>query len=285
MYEAYVPAHITGFFKVHISEDPLFTGSIGAGICLDLGLKTFVKVERGNNMKLFFNGSEVDSKIIKVILNKMGINDEISIIARQESPFSMGYGYGMSGASILGLALAINKALGEPYKKEDIGRIAHIIEVERKTGLGDVIAQMIGGFELRTKPGAPGLGKIKRLPHPKELLVITTPVKMIKTCDLLINLHKINEIGETCYREFQRNPNIENFMKISKSFWEKLEIINQDIIKVLKIYENYGIELVSFKKGIVYGIVRNEDFPLESGVYEKNGIKLIVSRISNRGAH
>ncbi|MCX8169754.1 MAG: hypothetical protein N3D72_01555, partial [Candidatus Methanomethyliaceae archaeon] len=201
------------------------------------------------------------------------------------SPFSIGYGYGMSGASILGLALAINKALGEPFKKEDIGRIAHVIEVEGKTGLGDVLAQMVGGFELRTKPGAPGFGEIKRLSHPEGWLVVTTPVKMRKTCDLIANYHKINEVGDLCYKEFLKNQNIENFIRISKYFWDRLEIIDQDLIKVAKIYKNYGIEHISFKKGIVYGIVRNEDFPLENGVFEKNGIKLIVSRISNRGAY
>lgn len=284
--ESYAPSHITGFFKIHISNNPILTGSTGVGICLSAGLRTFVKIKEGNEKRLFFNDNEVDPEILNIVLNKMEVDENISIIAKQYSPLPIGYGYGMSGASLLGLALAINKALGGPFKKDEVGKIAHIIEVERRTGLGDVLAQTAGGFVIRTKPGAPTVGEVKNLPHPREWLVVTTPVKKINTCEILKNPSKINEVGERCFKEFLKNPIMENFINISKTFWESIGLINQDFIKIMKIYEDLGIEHFSFKKGIVYGIIREEDFQLnnEWTTIEKNGITLIISRISNRGA-
>ncbi|MEM1573958.1 MAG: pantoate kinase [Candidatus Methanomethylicaceae archaeon] len=283
--ESYVPSHITGFFKIHISDNPILTGSTGVGICLSAGLKTFVKIKEGKEKKLFFNDIEIDSEILNTILNKIGINENISIIAKQYSPLPIGYGYGMSGASLFGLTLAINKALGEPLKKNEVGKIAHIIEVERKTGLGDILAQTVGGFVIRTKPGAPNIGEVKNLPYPKEWLVITTPVKKINTSEILKN-PRINEIGEECFKEFLKNPIIENFVNISNIFWKNIGLIDEDLIKIMKIYENLGIKYFSFKKGIVYGIIHEEDFQLNNNwtIIEKNGIMLIISRISNRGA-
>ncbi|MEM0101494.1 MAG: pantoate kinase, partial [Candidatus Methanomethyliaceae archaeon] len=242
--ESYVPSHITGFFKIHISDNPILTGSTGVGICLSAGLKTFVKIKEGKEKKLFFNDIEIDSEILNTILNKIGINENISIIAKQYSPLPIGYGYGMSGASLFGLTLAINKALGEPLKKDEVGKIAHIIEVERKTGLGDILAQTVGGFVIRTKPGAPNIGEVKNLPYPKEWLVITTPVKKINTSEILKN-PRINEIGEECFKEFLKNPIIENFVNISNIFWKNIGLIDEDLIKIMKIYENLGIKYFS----------------------------------------
>lgn len=40
--EGYAPGHITGFFTIHMTDDPLSSGSTGAGLCLKEGVITEV---------------------------------------------------------------------------------------------------------------------------------------------------------------------------------------------------------------------------------------------------
>ena len=75
----------------------------------------------------------------------------------------VGYGLGCSAAAALSLALALNKAIGAGYTREQAGTIAHNAEVRCRTGLGDVLAAYHGGFEIRTAPGAPGIGAVKKM--------------------------------------------------------------------------------------------------------------------------
>ena len=46
--EYYVPSHITGFFVPFFSDDYLKTGSTGAGVSLSTGLRTAIKVTKGD---------------------------------------------------------------------------------------------------------------------------------------------------------------------------------------------------------------------------------------------
>ncbi|MCQ5337254.1 MAG: pantoate kinase [Candidatus Methanomethylicia archaeon] len=293
--ESYVPAHITGFFRIHLSKDYLTTGSTGAGICLEAGVITHVDIKKSNKMKIKFlwNNEEKNNSIIHPILGFL-VDNPIEIIIKQKSLLPIGYGYGMSGASTLGLVLAINKALGMPIKKEEAYNIAHILEVRRKTGFGDVIAQIVGGFEFRKKPGAPTFGEVIRLPDPNGWLVVTTPVKIMNTNKMINHkINKINEYGLICEKEFLNEPTIENFMKISRKFWENLGLIDNEIINIIKIYENLGLPYISIKKGIVYGII-DEDHckkifelkDLENPVLiNKNGLIFIISKLSKIGAY
>ena len=84
----------------------------------------------------------------------MNIEHEISI--------PVGYGLGSSSAVALSLSLALDQALNTKLDKNTIGQIAHNAEVNCKTGLGDVLASFHGGFEIRVKPGAPGIGTVTK---------------------------------------------------------------------------------------------------------------------------
>jgi len=53
---------------------------------------------------------------------------------------------------------------------------AHILEVKYKTGLGDVIAEYTGGFVIRVKPGAPGVGVAYRVPVKERVNLVLVEV-------------------------------------------------------------------------------------------------------------
>ncbi|MGQ9759488.1 MAG: pantoate kinase [Candidatus Methanomethylicaceae archaeon] len=305
--EAYAPGHITGFFSIHLSEDPIFTGSIGAGICLEVGVKTRVRISESTRteLSLTWNGLPLmDSPLAKSVIKRMlNPKTKLSVIAEQRSLLPINYGYGISGASALSFALALNKAMGSPLPLEKIGEIAHLAEVENMTGLGDVSAQIVGGFEVRLKPGAPTIGKVQRLPDPKYF-VITTPVKPMRTSRMISdpNLRKrINEKGETCISAFMNDPTVEALMALSKDFWKDIGFLDMDMAKIIKKYEPLGIKLISLKKGLVYGLVHEDELPKVIGGLPENflankdapllihnrlvGMPLILSKISTRGAH
>ncbi|MCX8182248.1 MAG: hypothetical protein N3D12_03945 [Candidatus Methanomethyliaceae archaeon] len=303
--EAYAPGHITGFFTIHISEDPVFTGSKGAGICLEAGVTTRVTIRKSDKAEftLLWNDMPLsDSKVSKSVLRRFfDPNTRLSIVVEQSSILPLNYGYGVSGASALSLALAINKALGSPLPRDKVGEIAHLAEVENLTGLGDVSAQMVGGFEVRVVPGAPTVGKIQSLHNPEEYLIITTPVKPIPT-NKMISDHfvKINEQGEIAISSFMKSPTIERFIELSRSFWENIWSIDIEMAKVLKKYELFGIGLVSLKKGLVYGLIHEDDVEKVLGrISQKTsrmelpllihdpsiGLPIIATKISSRGAY
>ncbi len=306
--EAYAPGHITGFFTVHLSQDPIYTGSTGAGICLEAGVNTRVTIRESARSELVLLWNDLplsDTKIPMSVISKfVDKKSRLSVTAEQRSLLPVNYGYGISGASALSFALALNKALGSPFPTEKVGEIAHVVEVENLTGLGDVSAQMVGGFEVRVKAGAPTIGRVQKLPDPKEYVVITTPVKPILTSKMISDLStivKINEQGKIALSAFMENPKIEPFIKLSRGFWESLWSIDAEIMRTIKKYESFRIPFVSLKKGLVYGLVHEDGLsitlrrisdtaPTENQapllIYERSsGLPFIISRLSTRGAH
>ncbi|MBC7112573.1 MAG: hypothetical protein H5T34_00890 [Candidatus Methanomethyliales bacterium] len=302
--EAYAPGHITGFFTVHISEDPIYTGSKGAGICLEAGVTTRVIIKKSDKPEIIilWNGTPLtDSKVSESVIRRFfGPNAKLSLLVEQRSILPSNYGYGISGASALSLALAVNKALGSPLPRAKVGEVAHLAEVENLTGLGDVSAQLVGGFEMRLLPGAPTVGRVQRLQNPEDYFIITTPVRPISTNKMISNYFaKINEKGELAISSFMISPTLDNFMTLSRKFWESLWSMDIEIMKVLKKYESIGIKLVSLKKGLVYGLIHKDEVgdilerisqksserTLPMLIYEPStGLPIIVTKISSGGA-
>ena len=68
----------------------------------------------------------------------------------------IGFGLGSSGAGALSLSYALNDALDIGLGRNQTAQIAHHGDIACKTGLGTVIAEFLGGFEIRTSIGAPG---------------------------------------------------------------------------------------------------------------------------------
>ena len=62
------------------------------------------------------------------------------------SSLPLGYWFGISGASALATAYALNRLLKLKKSNKELAIIAHIAEVESKTGLGDVTNQYYWGF-------------------------------------------------------------------------------------------------------------------------------------------
>jgi pantoate kinase len=303
----YSPAHITAFFAIHQGSSPAKTGSTGAGLCLEGGVSTSITAKPSESMALtiFANGSPIDSATCASLFRRLTWGGPpTSVIARQESIFPVNYGYGLSAASALSLGFALNRALGLGLTRDQVGVHAHLAEVENMTGLGDVLAELVGGLELRDKPGAPGFGRAVRLETCEGMAVISTPVRPFPTRTMITeegHVQRINRHGREALSAFSAGMSLENLMIISRRFWEGVGLMTDEMVGIVRQFEKAGVHSPSAKKGLVFGVVPLDELPrvvsaivdptkpvledLPARLMDKrSGRTLLVSKIAKEGA-
>ena len=226
-----IPGHISGFWYVVKASDPLHTGSLGAGLILEPGL--LVEALDDDNCIIEFNDKAItiNTYIRANELANIPCSD-INVI----SPYELEVGYGISaGITLGGLFFSLMK---KGFRKSwfEIGRYAHIAEVENVTGYGDVIAEISGGgVELRRMPGAPGIGSVDKIPVSKHIKVITIEMDRYSTKKMFDKYGgKIQDIGEKAYNSFIEDPSIEKFGEISHWFSLETGMMTYNMDKKIK---------------------------------------------------
>ena len=244
---AFCPGHITGFFKAEIDEKrPELQGSIGAGFCIKEGVTTRVNVSSSEkpNFKIKVTGYQSDNTqvsefVIGEFFNLVKENYFLDIEHQIEIP--VGYGLGSSGAVALSLAFALNKALQTNLSRTQIGQIAHKAEIFCKTGLGTVLSSYHGGFEIRTKQGAPGIGSLRKIHTDSSAIVICfSPVstkKFIKN-----DLSKINGLGGKMVDKLIKSRDYQQFLDMSLEFAKYVNVITPKMHAVIKDLQKNGFK-------------------------------------------
>lgn len=146
---AFAPANISLVFKQYIQDDPRWSGSYGFGFTLSEGV--LVSVKKAEKTAVFFNDLKVDIPTVSDTIQAL-TQDQVSVCIETKLP--LGCGFGLSGASALAVAYAVNKLFSINFPDTDLAIIAHTQEVKNKTGLGDVTNQFFGGFLLKQKPSS-----------------------------------------------------------------------------------------------------------------------------------
>ena len=233
---AFCPAHITGFFKAHLDNNQgnlEELGSMGAGFSIRQGVTTRVKIYTKNNQqsnyKITTKGYQTDkTDVSEFVLNeflKLGEFSKKFFDIEHDISIPVGYGLGSSSAVALSLSFALDQALQTKLDKITIGKIAHNAEVNCKTGLGDVLASFHGGFEIRVKPGAPGIGDVKK--------IVTDQISIIMICFSPIStnkfikehLSKINGLGGKMVNELLESKNYKHFQDMSLEFAKYIDVM------------------------------------------------------------
>jgi pantoate kinase len=249
---AFAPCHITGFFEIFDEPtDTLLVGSKGAGVSINLGAKTTVKIKKGSkyNLKVSINNqivdfSRVSERVVSAFISRISNASQVEISVDHLIEAPIGAGFGTSGAVALSLALALNEALQVGMSRIEAAQVAHVAEVECRTGLGTVLAETFGGFEIRVKPGAPGIGEIKRLPILEDTLVVSHVFGPLSTKDALTDSEiraRINRFGDDLVQELIGAPTIMNFMKLSRRFAEHVGLITEKVRQILVAADKAGI--------------------------------------------
>ncbi len=247
---AFAPGHITGFFKAEVEPiRPEMRGSIGAGFCIKEGVTTKVKVTTSGKPSFGItvtgyksDNTQVSEYVAREFLKLAKTNYFFEIEHQSEIP--VGYGLGSSGAVALSLAFALNKALGTNLSRAQVGQIAHNAEIHCKTGLGTVLSSYHGGFEIRTKYGAPGIGSLKKIHTDYSVIVICfSPIstkKFIRT-----HLSKINGLGGKMVTRLLKSRDQMEFLDMSLEFARYVGVITPKMQQVIDDLQQNG-----FKCGI-----------------------------------
>ncbi len=247
---AFAPGHLTGFFQIcDEPDDPLMKGSRGAGFSIDIGVQTKVLVETSERdvISIVMNGSVTGEAVVSenVVRRMLAMAEEpqrVEVIHEIETP--IGAGFGSSGGGALTIALAMNDALEMGFSYVDASRVAHLAEIECKTGLGSVFAATQGGFGVLYKPGAPGIGESIKYDRSDELAVFCVHFGPISTSEALSDpdlRRRINDLGGNFVDEIRGNLGPSRFMELSREFTDYVGIATPRLKAVLEAADKAGV--------------------------------------------
>ncbi|MDD1778011.1 MAG: GHMP kinase [Candidatus Helarchaeota archaeon] len=243
------PGHITGFFEIVKKADARHTGSRGAGVCISKGVETSVTaiknpIKKENECVIKINGELSTAPVTRSVVNQFFslLKDTYSLTVEHFLEVPIGAGFGASGAGALSTAVALNTEFGLHFPRNKVATIAHIAEVENKTGLGDVIAQTFGGIEIRIEPGAPGIGRIDRIISadgpikPNNFVVLCVSRGPIETKAILSNAmqaERINLAGKNMVEELLKHATVEQLLRLSRKFMEESGLASEKVKELL----------------------------------------------------
>ena len=117
-------------------------------------------------------------------------------------------------------AYALNSYFDLGLTANGAAAVAHEAEVMNRTGLGDVIAQNAGGLVVRLQPGAPGTGRIDRIPVPPLPIsyVVHGPISTKQVLSDEKVMTAVNAAGEAALKELLKRPTFTNFLQLSRRF-------------------------------------------------------------------
>lgn len=294
---AFCPAHITGFFKAHLEghENNLeHLGSMGAGFSINQGVTTRVKIEtkdnQESNFKITTHGYQSDkTDVSQYVLNeflKLGKFSDKFFNIEHNISIPVGYGLGSSGAVALSLSFALDQALETKLEKTMIGQIAHNAEVNCKTGLGDVLASYHGGFEIRVKPGAPGIGHVEKIPTDKIsiIMICFSPIstnKFIKE-----RLSQINGLGGKMVNLLLESKDYDHFQDMSLEFAKYVNVMTPRMQKIVKELSENDIKcgIALFGETIFSMVPQKEESKVLEILQKYSDGILIKSKLDNSGA-
>jgi pantoate kinase len=225
---AFSPGSATLVFVPNRERDILKKGSRGIVICVEAGMNT--KVEPGESMDIRFNGIPIDNSIQEEVARRLGFTGKIF----STSILPPSSGFGLSAGAALTTAAAI---LGNNARISEVYRLAHEIEIQRGTGLGDVQSQVAGGFHVRVKGGTFPYSLTERILHTQVEMIILPFKKKVPTGEIIKSQSSLEEIrknGNRALASFLRRPTLENAFQIGRKFSQESGLVSPRAEKILE---------------------------------------------------
>jgi pantoate kinase len=293
--KAFSPGHITGFIekpgKVSYNDsNNLHIGSKGAGFSIDHGITTTVKIFDHDlvNYQISINGIRVqDAEVSRWVIEQyLRLTDQRCYInIEHESTIPIGFGLGSSGAGALSLSYALNDALNIGLSTIEAAQIAHNAEIACKTGLGTVIAEFAGGFEIRTNAGAPGVGTIEKIELDQKVLIFC--ISQISTKSFLSRNHCVltNGLGEKMLKNLEASKDARNFLKLSYCFANHLGLTEGRCKLPMQKLKSRGFDSgIALFGETLFTLVPSDQIEEAKGCLESFNGNLMICNIDNEGA-
>jgi len=269
----------------------MIKGSRGAGVTLDQGVYTKIIIDEVNDdfeVRISINENEypqkdsVSQKTLDLLIEKFsGLVewDDKKITIQHQVHVPLEAGFGASAGLALGTALGISKLMELPLTFYQASAVAHLAEVEMKTGLGDVIGALCGGIPLRITPGAPGVGKTDRIlnrnTNEDELFVIAKSLGIIQTSSILndpVMVEKINRVSRDLLRRLLLKPQMSYFMELSHKFAKQTGLMDPEVMEIVEVMadETIGASMAMLGK-TAFAISESPDTSVENVMVTKIG--------------
>lgn len=232
--KAFSPGHITGFFEIPQENAScssfLQKGSNGAGFSIDRGIATTAYLYETAKMDYQIRINGMKSRDVEV--SKWVIEEYLRLAHRpyfvsisHDVGIPIGFGLGSSGAAALSLSYALNQALEIGLSTTQAAQIAHRAEIACNTGLGTVIAEFAGGFEMRTSAGAPGIGTVTKISLDENYKAIVLCLAPISTKSFLRNkMNEINGLGSVMLNKLSATRRLGDFLEMARKFADSLNL-------------------------------------------------------------
>jgi len=253
--EAFSPAGISSFFEIcdrdkrgRLIKDPLRIGAHGGGFVISKGVtaKVEVKEAEAKRISVYINGKLApEAKTSETVVEKIlgGAEGAYEVRVEHDVQLPIGAGYGASGAGALAVGLALNEALALRLTYNEVGRIAHVAEVECKTGLGTVAPLMLGGAVVTVKSGGPGFCLIDRIPLKPNYRIVSGCFGPIATKTVLASprvRRRVNRFGRRTLNEILEDTTIQNFMASCKKFAADIGLMSSRVQRLIDAMERAG---------------------------------------------
>ena len=225
--KAFSPGSATLFFVPNKEQNLLKKGSKGVSICVETGITT--KIEHSDSMDVRFNGIPIDNSIQEEVANMLKFTGRI--FSYSDLPPSSGFG--LSAGAALTTCAAI---MGSDAISGQIYEIAHKIELQRGTGLGDVQSQMSGGFHVRLKGGSFPYSVTERILEESTELLILPFKKKIPTGEVIKSPSSLQDIlknGKIAFKAFMKKPTLKNAFIVGRKFSFDSNLVSPRAEKIL----------------------------------------------------
>jgi len=215
---AFAPGNISCVFKIIANPDPTRMHSLGMGFTVREGVVATVSLD--SDTKVEFNGEEAAFPTVSAVVEKLTTQ---SVRVELESPLPLSCGFGLSGASALATAYAVDSLLGLERDEEQLAMIAHVAEVENLTGLGDVCAQYHGGCLVKLREGHPLAAELLPVGEQPIFYRYFSPIHTREVLRDSRRKEQINKAADRALTDIQNNLKTDKIdfascIKISKLF-------------------------------------------------------------------
>ena len=229
--KAFAPGNVSGVFKIIPDDDPAKMHSLGMGFTVADGVTVSVSVSDATSVR--FNANEIEFATVRSVIARLS---DVPLQVAIETELPLSGGFGLSGASSLATAFAVNALLELGQDERSLGMVAHVAEVENLTGLGDIAGQFTGGCLVKLVRGEP-LAAIS-LPVPEQV-VHYRYFSPINTKDIIGSpeqRERINAAADAALRDLGRlkdegESEFAKYIQIAKTFSVESGLLRDDDVK------------------------------------------------------
>jgi pantoate kinase len=302
--KAFAPAAISSFFEIHDTEsgkpitDLEKVGARGGGFGLQSGVQTKVTVQEAekNIIQILINSkpaieAKTTRKVVEALLGKASRKFKVKVEHQVGVPIGIGFGTSAGGALTAGLAL--KEALALPLTCNQIGKIAHVAEIQCQTGLGTVSSLTFsGGCVLVVDPGAPGICQIDHIPICPDYMVVAGYFKSNFSKKSVLSSPErkqvINRYGKKTLKAILAEPSLENFLACCWEFSQKAGFATENVRRLVKLAVQAGAvgAAQNMIGEAVHAVVLKENAGLVAEAFKQvlPEQQVIVSKIDFQGA-